>query len=204
MNLSRSCEARGEQSRLAELAGLAPRQFARWLNRSQTPILESILEFCYVGNVTPLPILLGDLAPLRQVIAEGKPFRPPRSRRLYRLVDREQCLERIQAVLDGREKPLGYRSLAQQLGYHQNALRHHFPAESALLSRQIKEYRRQQAEQRAAQIKKEIQQTVMALHAQGVYPSHRKVLERIAHPTLMRDPKARAFRLALCRDLGWN
>lgn len=203
-NLSRSCEARREQSRLAELAGLAPRQFARWLNRSQTPILESILEFCYVCNVTPLQILLGDLAPLKQIIAEDKPFRPLRSRRLYRLVDREQCLERIQAVLDGQEKPRGYRSLAQQLGYHQNALRYHFPAESALLSKQVKEYRQQQAEQRAAQIKEEIQQTVMELHAQGVYPSHRKVLERIAHPTLMRNPKARAFRLALCRDLGWN
>ena len=204
MNLSRSCEARGEQSRLAELAGLAPRQFARWLNRSQTPILESILEFCYVGNVTPLPILLGDLAPLRQVIAEGKPFRPPRSRRLYRLVDREQCLERIQAVLDGREKPLGYRSLAQQLGYHQSALRHHFPQECALLSKQIKEYRRQQAEQRVVRIREEIRHVVLALHAQGVYPSHRKVIDLLANPKLMRHPEARAFRLALCQELGWN
>jgi len=131
-NLSKSCEERGEQSRLAELAGLARGQLATWLSRSHTPTLGSILEFCYVCNVTPRQILLGDLAPLRQVITQGKPFRPPRSRRLYRLVDREQCLERIQAVLDGREKPLGYRSLAQQLGYHQNALRHHFPQESAL------------------------------------------------------------------------
>jgi len=113
-------------------------------------------------------------------------------------------MERIQAILDGREEPIGYGTLAQQLGCTQHTLLYHFPQECALLSQQIKEYRRQRKEQRAAQIKEEIQQTVLALHAQGVYPSHRKVIERIAHPTLMRDPKARASRLALCRDLGWN
>jgi len=203
-NLSRSCEERGEQSRLAELAGLARGQLATWLRRSHTPTLGSILELCYVCNMTPLQVLLGDLAPLRQVIAEGKPHRPPRSRRLYRPLDRERCMERIQAILDGREEPIGYGTLARQLGCTQHTLLYHFPLECALLSQQIKEYRRQRKEQRAAQIKEEIQQTVLVLHAQGVYPSHRKVIERIAHPTLMRDPKARAFRLALCRDLGWN
>jgi transcriptional regulator with XRE-family HTH domain len=203
-NLSANCETRGEQSRLAELAGLARGQLATWLRRSHTPTLGSILELCYVCNLTPLQVLLGDLAPLKQVIAEGKPFRPPRSRRFYRPVDRERCLERIQAVLDGREKPLGYCSLAQQLGYHQNALRYHFPQESALLSKQIKEYRRQQAEQRVEGIREEVRQAVLALHAQGIYPSYRKVVECIAHPTLMRHPEARTFRLALCRELGWD
>src|SRR5438132_1372828 len=86
-NLSRSCEERGEQSRLAELAGLARGQLATWLRRSHLPTLRSILELCYVCNVTPLQVLRGDLAPLRQVIAEGKPHRPPRSRRLYRALD---------------------------------------------------------------------------------------------------------------------
>jgi transcriptional regulator with XRE-family HTH domain len=203
-NLSTSGFARGEQARLAELAGLARGQLATWLRRSHTPTVGSILELCYVCNVTPLQVLLGDLAPLRQVIAEGKPHRPPRSRRLYRPLDRERCLERIQAILDGREEPIGYGTLARQLGCAQHTLLYHFPQECALLSQQIKEYRRQRKEQRAAHIEEEIQQTVLALHAQGVYPSHRKVIKRIAHPTLMRAPKARAFRLALCRDLGWN
>ena len=121
-NLSRSCEARGEQSRLAELAGLARGQLATWLRRSHTPTLGSILEFCYVCNVTPLQILIGDLAPLKQVIAEGKPCRPPRARRPVRPVDRGRCQERIQAILEGREEPLGYVQLAQQLGYRSSML----------------------------------------------------------------------------------
>ncbi len=203
-NLSRSCEERGEQSRLAELAGLARGQLATWLRRSHTPTLESILEFCYVCNVTPCQVLLGDLAPLKRVIQEGKPFRPPRSRRLYRPVDRERCLERIQAILEGREAPLGSGSLAKQLGVSQSTLRYHFPQECALLSQQIKEYRRERAEQRVTRIREEVRQAVLALHTQGVYPSHRKVTEQLAHPKLLRHPKARAFRLTLCQELGWE
>jgi transcriptional regulator with XRE-family HTH domain len=203
-NLSTSGFARGEQSRLAELAGLARGQLATWLRRSHTPTLGSILELCYVCNVTPLQVLLGDLAPLKQVLASGKPHRPPRPRRSRRMFDREHCLERIQAILDGREEPIGYGSLARQLGYSQSTLRYHFPQECASLSQQIKGYRRQRAEQRLARIQEEVRQAVLALHAQGVYPSHRKVTDLLAPPTLLRHPKARAFRLTLCQELGWE
>src|SRR5260370_17784930 len=76
-NLSRSCEARGEQSRLAELAGLARGQFARCLNRSLTPILENTLEFRYVCNLTPLQILPDTLAPLHRIILHSQPILLP-------------------------------------------------------------------------------------------------------------------------------
>jgi transcriptional regulator with XRE-family HTH domain len=138
-NLSTSCEAKGDQSRLAELAGLARGQFATWLRRSHTPTLESILEFCYVCNVTPLQVLRNDLASLKQVIQDGKPYRSPRARRPLQAVDRERCLERIQAILSGREEPIGYVQLARQLGHSEAILEYHFPQECALLSRQIKE-----------------------------------------------------------------
>jgi len=202
-NLSNCCEAKGDQSKLAELTGLARGQLATWLRRSHTPTLGSILELCYVCNVTPLQILLGDLAPLKQVIAQGKPHRLPRARRLRRTFDREHCLERIQAILGGREEPIGYATLARQLGYSQQVLRYHFPQECAELSKQIKKYRRQWAEQRIEGIREEVRQAVLELHAQGVYPSHRMVRKQLAHPTLLRHPEASASRLALCRDLGW-
>jgi transcriptional regulator with XRE-family HTH domain len=203
-NLRTSGFAKGEQSRLAELAGLARGQLATWLRQSHTPTLESILEFCYVCNVTPLQVLLGDLAPLKRVIQEGKPSRPPRSRRLYRPVDRERCLERLQAILDGREEPLGYGSLAQQLGYAQSALLYHFPQECALLSQQIKEYRRQRKEQRLARVQEEVRQATLALHAQGVYPSQNKVADLLSDPNLLFQPEAKATWRALCRELGWD
>jgi transcriptional regulator with XRE-family HTH domain len=203
-NLSMSCEARGEQSRLAELAGLARGQFACWLNRSLTPILESILEFCYVCNVTPLQILKGDLAPLRRIVAEGKPCRPPRARRPFHLVDRRRCQELIQAVLDGREAPLGPAQIAKRLGYHSSALRYHFLRECALLSQQIKEHRRQRKKQRLAQVQEEVRQATLALHAQRIYPSQNKVADLLSDPNFLFQPEAKATWRALCQELGWD
>jgi transcriptional regulator with XRE-family HTH domain len=203
-NLSMSFEARGEQSRLAELAGLARGQFARWLRRSCTPSLQSILEFCYVCDVTPLQVLTGNLTPLKRVIQEGKPSRLPRSRRSYRPVDREYCLKRIQAILDGREEPLGYVQLAEQLGYSGHVLLYHFPQECALLTKQVQEYRRLQKEQRQEQVENEIRQAILAIHTQGVYPSQNKVADRLSDPNLFFQPEVKAIWRAQCQELGWH
>jgi transcriptional regulator with XRE-family HTH domain len=203
-NLSTSFESRGEQSRLAEIAGLARGQLAVWLRRSHTPTLTSILEFCYVCNVTPLQVLTGNLTPLKQIIQEGKPYRPPRARRPLRRVDREHCLKRIHAILDGREDPLGYVQLAQQLGYAGNILLYHFPQECALLSQQIKEHRRQRKEQRLTRVQEEVRQATLAIHAQGIYPSQNKVADLLSDPNLLFQPEAKATWRALCQELGWD
>ena len=203
-NLATSFEARGEQSRLAELAGMARGQFALWLNRANTPSLESIFEFCYVCNVTPLQVLRGDLASIKQVIQAGKPYRPPRSRRLYRPVDYERCLVRIQAILDGQEEPLGYVPLAHQLGYRDGVLLYHFPQECIVLTKKVQEYRRQRKEQRLAQLRNEIRQAMLTLHEQGVYPSQNKVADLLSDPNVLIRSDARAIWHALCRELGWD
>lgn len=203
-NLSMSCEGRGEPSRLAELAGLARGQLATWLRRSHTPTLQSILEFCYVCDVTPLQVMTGDLAPLKQVIQEGKPFRSPRARRPFRPLDRERCLERIQAVLSGREKPPGYVQLAKQLGYSKSVLEYHFPQECALLTKQLKEYRRQRKELRVARVQEEVRQAILAIHAQGIYPSQNKVADLLSDPNFFFQPEVKATWRVLCRELGWS
>jgi transcriptional regulator with XRE-family HTH domain len=203
-NISKSFEAKGEQSRLAELAGLARGQLATWLRRSHTPTLQSILEFCYVCNVTPLQVLTSNLSSLKRVIQEGKPYRFPRARRLVRSVDREYCLERIRAILDGREEPLGYVQLAQQLGYSGNILLYHFPQECALLSQHIKEHRRQRKERRLALVQEEVRQATLTIHAQGIYPSQNKVADLLSDPNVLFQPEVKATWRMLCRELGWD
>ncbi len=203
-NVSKSCGGRGEQSRLAELAGLARGQLATWLRRSHTPTLQSILEFCYVCNVTPLQVLMGNLSSLKQVLQEGKTYHLPRARRPVHALDREYCLGRIRAILDGKEEPLGYVQLAQQLGHSGQVLLHHFPQECALLSQQIKEHRRQQKEQRLARVQEEVQQATLALHGKGIYPSQNKVADLLSDPNLLFQPEAKATWRALCQELGWD
>jgi len=200
-----SCdEVKGGQSKLAKMAGVAREQLIGWLHRSQTPVPESILELCYVCNVTPLQVLTGDLAQLKQAIQEGKPYRSPRARRPFHPIDREQCLGRIQAILDGKEEPIGYVQLARQLGYSGRTLLYHFPQECALLSQRSQEHRRQRKEQRIAKMQEEVRQATLALHAQGIYPSQNKVSDLLSNPNLLFQPEAKTIWRALCQELGWD
>lgn len=203
-SLSQSFGTRGEQSRLAELVGVARGNFALWLNRSQTPTLETILKLCYACNISPLQILKGNIIPLKQIIQEGKTPRQPLPRRARRHVDREQCLERIQAVLDGQEEPIGYVEIAKQLGYRKSTLEYLFPQECALLTKQIKEHRRQRKEQRVAKVQEEVRQAVLTLHEQGIYPSQNKVGELLPNANVLFQPEASATWRTLCRELGWD
>ena len=155
-------------------------------------------------NVTPLQILTGDLAPLRRIVVEGKPCRLPRARRSVHPVDRGRCQELIQAVLEGREEPLGPVQIAERLGYRSSMLRYHFPQECVLLSKQIKGYRRQRKEQRLAQVQEEVRQAILALHAQGIYPSQNKVADLLSDPNLLFQPEAKVTWRALCQELGWD
>jgi transcriptional regulator with XRE-family HTH domain len=199
--LATCCEARGEQSRLAELAGLARGQFASWLHHSYSPTLESILEFCYVCNVTPLQVVRGELATIKQVIQTGKPCHPPRARRAFRPLDREHCLQQIQAILDGREEPIGVRPLARRLGCSMRLLEYHFPQEYALIAKRAQEHRRQRAAQRLERVRDEVRQAVITVYAQGVYPSQNKVADLLSDPNLMRMPEAKAAWLEARREL---
>jgi hypothetical protein len=61
-----------------------------------------------------------------------------------------------------------------------------------LLSQHIKEHRRQRKEQRLAQVQEEVQQAMLALHAQGIYPSQNKVADLLSDPNLLFQPEAKA------------
>jgi hypothetical protein len=156
-----------------------------------------------VCDVTPLQVLSGDLDSLRRIIVEGKPYRSPRARRPIHQVDRERCQALIQAVLDGREAPLGPVQAAKRLGYHSRSLIYHFPQECASLSKQIKEHRRQLKEQRVARVQEEVREATLALHAQGIYPSQNKVADLLSDSNLLFQPEAKATWRTLCQELGW-
>jgi hypothetical protein len=199
-----SCTARGHQSRLAEHTGLARGQLAVWLRRSKTATFRCLLEFCYACDVTPLQVLTGDIAPLKRTLSTDTPCRVPRPRRAYHPVDLARCRQRIQAILSGREEPLGYTQLAAQLGHSGTALRYHFPQECVQLSAQVQAHRRQRRVARAVRMREEIRHAALALHAQGVYPSENKVSALLSNPHVFFQSDARALLQALRRELGWD
>jgi hypothetical protein len=211
--LATCLQEHGAYSRLEHLTGMRRSVFYRWLGRPYaphpaafshhyTPTLEAILEFCYACDVTPFQIMTQQLGPLRDLIQGGTMSRSTRPRRPAPTpINRQKCLEFIQTILDGKEEPLSIRQIAKRLGYGERTIVHHFPQECASITKRVQEYRKQHQEQRLDLARNLVRQTVVTLHEQGIYPSHRKVREIL--PTgLMRMPEANAIWHEVLHELG--
>jgi AraC-like DNA-binding protein len=176
-----------------------------WFKLRQTPTLEDILKFCYVCKVTPLQVMRGEVFPLVEAIEHGTPYRRsrhPLHHAARPCVDRERCRQMLQLVLDGHEKPLSLRQLAERFGYAEQTLRRYFPQECALVSRRAREYRTEQRKQRVAQLCEEVRQAVITLYNQGVFPSHLQVKMTLSSPGMLRIPEAAAALHAVRCELG--
>jgi hypothetical protein len=198
--------------RFAHLTGFERSLFYRWPGRTDVPrtrtlshpyipSLETILECCYACDITPLQVMTNQLAPLRELIQTGvtRQARPRRS--APPRINRLKCLELIQAILDGEEEPISIRQLAKRLGCRERALTDHFPQECMLIAKRAQEYRKQRQEQRLQQVQYQVRQTVITLHEQGIFPSHRR-LKMMFPPGVMRMPEANAAWHAARRELG--
>lgn len=200
-HLAIAMQEKGAFATLAQLTGFDRVTLYAWVRGTEHPSLEPLLQFCYVCQVTPLQVMKNQLSSLREAIQSGQPSRPPWPRRAYREVDRDRCLHALQAVLDGREEPLGMHHLIR-LGLSENAIRRHFPHECAEITELSRVYRRQQSEQRVALWCGEVQQAVMTLHAQGQAPSLRKVRALLADANIIREPEVRRAFHATRKALG--
>jgi len=203
IGLARAMEQQGSYSRLAHLTGVNRQVLYRWVGGTATPSLEMILRFCYVCGVMPAQVLAGQTALLKQVIQSGTASHPPRHRRIpYQRVDKQRCLELLQNILDDGEDFPSLPQVAKRLGYSDQVLMHHFPQECAKIVQRAQEHRRQQKEQRIARLCEEVRQAVITLHAQGISPTHRRVMRLLSRPSFMRAPEASAVWHATRRELG--
>jgi TniQ len=173
----------------------------QWFKQRWIPSLETILQLCYVCEVTPLQVMKGEISPLIEAITRCTPSRPSVHRRTRPKVDPERSLELIRAVLDGREEPLSLTQLCKRLGYGHRTLKDLFPEECALIVQQARVYRKQQDRQRVANVCEQVRQAVFSLHAQGIYPSLHKVQSFLAAGVMM-QPEAREAWHAVLRELG--
>jgi hypothetical protein len=181
--------------------GVKSAVFKQWFSLRQTPSLETILKLCYVCEVTPFQIMQGETSSLVETVQCGATSRPSLPRRVRPKIDQGRCLQLIHAVLDGQEEPLGLRQLCERLGCSQRILLYYFREECALITQQAREHRKQQGEQRLLEIRERVRQQVLSLHAQGIYPSHKKV-RSLLPPGLMRQSAAGEAWHATLRELG--
>lgn len=203
-HLARCLKEQKSYSTLARLTGISRERLYQWVNNDDayTPTFEAICAFCYACDVTPLQVMMDQLDGLRRTIQSKTATHPPRPRRRHRHVDQEQCQALLQAVLDGREGPLGVSHIARRLGYDVRQLVYHFPHECAVITQRARAYRNQRKEQRLARICDAVRRTMLALHAQGIYPSQRQLRSLLPGGHLLLSEAKEVWRTTL-RELGF-
>jgi DNA-binding phage protein len=204
-HLALSLKEQKGYSRLAQATGIDRTVLYRWVARGDpyNPSLEAIFKFCYVCQIPPLQVMNGQLDQLQQTIQAGTELRSPLPGRQNQRVDRERCQMALQAALDSREEPLALYQVARQLGYEARQLAYHFPEECKLVTQRAKEYRKMRQMQRLVQLREDVQQAVLSLHTQGIYPSLHKVQSCLRRGSMQLQEAREAWHAAL-RELGFE
>lgn len=196
-------EIKGSTKQLASLAGISKQLLSSWQNHKQTPSLERILELCYVLDISPLLLMTNNLEALKEALQGKEINRRPRPRHLAtHPVNREQALAFLQAVIDGREPPMGVRQLERHLGLGARTLIHHFPQECALITTQYQAYRAEKARKRIEQGCSEVREVTLTLYAEGINPSAQHVAGKLSDSGVMRTPEGLTTWHSARRELG--
>jgi len=192
-------------SRLAQVTGINRTVLYRWIDPADaySPTLEAILKLCYVCQVTPFQVMNGQLDQLQQTLQARTERQSPFPNRQNQRFDRKRCQMALQTALDNSEA-LSLRQVAQQLGYEDaRQLVYHFPEECRLVVQRAREYRKQRKERTLVQIRENVQQAVLSLHMQGIYPSLHKVQACLRSGSMLLPEARQAWHAAL-RDIGFE
>jgi transcriptional regulator with XRE-family HTH domain len=193
----------GSSKQLASLAGISKQLLSSWQNGKQTPSFERILEFSYVLDIFPLLLITNNKEALKEALYTREiPRKPPPKHISPHPVNREQALALIQAVLDGREAPVGVRQLERYLGLGARTLIYHFPQECALVTSQYQAYRAEQARQRREKGCNEIRLTTLKLYTERTHPSANQVASKLSDPGMMRTREGLDAWHSARRELG--
>ncbi len=202
-NFASGMKNQGDLLTFAKFMGIKSGALYRWVEGVGQPSLEKMLYMCYVCGVTPQEVLTNQITSLKQMLHIETAYHPPRlSRQPYKQINQEQCRAFIQRVLDGKERPLGVTQMARHLGCNEVDLLRHFPQECATVTQRVRMHRKQQKGEQITQGCEEVRQAVALLHAQGIYPSLRRVTTLLSQSVSMRQPEMMAAWRQARSELG--
>jgi transcriptional regulator with XRE-family HTH domain len=197
--------ARGKASVLAQALGLWPGATWEWLHAGKLPRLDLLLRLCdlldisLLGFLTEEDLRVGPSRTDRPWMKIPLPRRPPR-----RPFDVESVRQALEQVLDSEEEPPpSMREIGRRLGRRGTDLSLHFPDLCSAISARYMAYRTARSEEKRQQVCAEVRQAILAIYAQGAYPSGNRVADLLSSPRDFQMPEARAIWRETLQELGW-
>ena len=179
----------------------------RIIRSDNVPQLELLLRMCHRFGTSPLYFLTEESI----VVDPTKLNAPMRNdpsltrKRAPRLSYVERARFALEEVLAGEEHPPpSVRQVAKRLGVGDTNLRRQFPELCRSISARYLAYRAARAKEAKQQIRDEVRQAVLKVHAQGMYPNGGRVAALLRTPGTIRHPEALATYYQTLRELGWE
>ncbi len=198
--------AGGNVSAVSRFLLVSRRTIRDWKKGEQIPQLVSLLQFCYLCNISPIRLLTEDLLAAgifgtrRDLSTESR----YKAKKRYRVFDAERMRRALEAQLQIVEYPPPPMSVvAKRLGYDQSFLYKYFPDLCSSISAKHEKYRTSKREERKRQLVLEVRQATLRVHSQGMYPSQLRVRNSLTKPGSMRIPDALHAWHATLEELGW-
>jgi len=169
-DLCRALDARRpeyRQRRLAQIESILKQA----CHEQPAPRPKELVKRCGYQSYTGLSQLFPEIC--RQISA-----RFAAERKEWRVRAKAQLLSALDEAI-----PLSVKELSSRLGYTEGTLHEHFPEECAKLSSRRAGYLKEEKIKRKQKRREEIRRSIIELHNQGIYPSLRRVGNRISRPS---------------------
>jgi transcriptional regulator with XRE-family HTH domain len=200
--------ADGKVAVLARKLHLSRRTIRDWKQGLQIPQLESLLQCCFLLDVSPLDILTVGISISGNASRSASPAQieiKEKVKKRYRVFNVEEIRKELEAeLLMLKDPPAPMRAVAKRLNYDHSFLLRHFPKLCRAISDRYHAYTRKNREERKQMILDEIRQTTFGVHGQELYPSQERVRLLLAKPGSIREPGALATWHETFRELGFE
>jgi transcriptional regulator with XRE-family HTH domain len=189
-------------SALSRRLHVSRRTIRDWVKGVQLPQLHSLLQFCFLTQISPVQLLsiqqdTPDISVLTLHQTDGNKHKH------YRLFPTERIRLALEAEISNQTiPPRPMSAVAKELYYDQTFLHHHFPDLCRAISNRYLAYRKKQSMERNQRILNEVQQVTRQVYEQGLYPSQERVRLLLSKPGSMKEAGALAMWHATLNDLG--
>ena len=182
----------GNIAAFARLIEFPKNQVWMWSKGQVLPQLSTLLRICHYLKLPLLTFLTEDNFQINYSGNEKgiihnkiKPNSPK-----FDLTVAEESLNLI--LSQPQDPPPSLTAVAKQLGFHRRTLTRRFPQLCQAISARYLEHRTSQYLQKMQQCRAEIEQAVIELRQQGVYPSESNVSKLLSQPGYFREQEMRA------------
>lgn len=196
--------AGGNVSAIARKFRVDRKTIRGWKNGTQIPQLASLLQICYLCDVSPLS-LFTDGMKIREFAKATVPATLLKNKKYYRSLDKERVRRTLEAELvAGSYPPQPMSKVARKLGYDHSFLCKYFPDLCRAISARFEAYRANQCAEKKQSIICEVRRAALKVHSEGLYPSQVRVRNLLTRPGIIRIPEALEAWRAILKELGWE